>query len=85
MVSRLPRLLANSGVRLQMAAACMVACCKDFGWECALQVEGMERALDEDTQAALDGIVGQYRFSARDLRTFEELVGAFWSSGRGCI
>ncbi len=48
---------------------------------CAPQVEGMERALDEDTQAALDGIVGQYRFSDQDLRTFEELVGLFFGAG----
>lgn len=42
----------------------------------------MEEALDEDTQAALDGIVGQYSFSEKDLNTFKELVrnmrGAAW-------
>ena len=35
----------------------------------------MEEALDEDTQAALDGIVGEYAFSEKDLATFAELVG----------
>lgn len=35
----------------------------------------MEEALDEDTQAALDGIVGKYAFSEKDLKTFAELVG----------
>ena len=35
----------------------------------------MEEALDEDTQAALDGIVGEYTFSEKDLKTIAELVG----------
>lgn len=34
----------------------------------------MEGALDEDTQAALDGIVGKYSFSEKELQTFKELV-----------
>jgi hypothetical protein len=42
----------------------------------------MEEALDKDTQAALDGIVGTYSFSDKDLETFKELVrnmrGAAW-------
>ncbi|KAK9908933.1 hypothetical protein WJX75_004909 [Coccomyxa subellipsoidea] len=37
-------------------------------------VENMEGALDEDTQAALDGIVGKYSFSEKELQTFKELV-----------
>lgn len=38
------------------------------------QVENMEGALDEDTQAALDGFVGKYSFSDKELETFKELV-----------
>ena len=34
----------------------------------------MEGALDEDTQAALDGFVGKYSFSEKELETFKELV-----------
>lgn len=34
----------------------------------------MEGALDEDTQAALDGFVGKYSFSEKELKTFKELV-----------
>ncbi|CAL8461769.1 g1300 [Coccomyxa elongata] len=37
-------------------------------------VENMEGALDEDTQAALDGFVGKYSFSDKELETFKELV-----------
>ena len=51
------------------------ACIHTDPWQSGAQVEGMEAALDEDTQAALEGIVGEYQFSNRDLRTFEELVG----------
>ncbi|EIE25245.1 hypothetical protein COCSUDRAFT_40552 [Coccomyxa subellipsoidea C-169] len=34
----------------------------------------MEDALDEDTQAALDGFVGKYSFSDKELEVFKELV-----------
>ena len=44
-------------------------------WHGGMQMEGMEAALDEDTQVALDGIVGQYQFSDKVLHIFEELVG----------